>query len=102
MGMPHGSAVAQELEQEGHVREARAAQDQPWCLDTHDSSPGGQPHAREIIPAPKYGLSSLEPVESGGKVEDAEKGRGGFLVAGSDGTPFLQPRPEPLDLVSVV
>ena len=44
----------------------------------------------------------LEPVEGRGKAEDAHEADGGFLVAGSDGAPFLEPGPEPLDLVAVV
>ncbi len=48
------------------------------------------------------GVSSLEPIEGGGEVEDAHEADGGLLVAGGDGAPLLEPGPEALDLVAVV
>src|SRR3954452_6522932 len=44
----------------------------------------------------------LHPVEGGGKAEDAHEGSGGFLVAGCDGAPFLEARPQALDAVAIV
>ncbi|SFT28118.1 hypothetical protein SAMN04487845_14328 [Methylobacterium sp. yr668] len=47
-------------------------------------------------------MSSLEPVEGCGEGEDAYEAGGGFLVTGCDGSPFLKPGPEALDLIAVV
>ena len=44
----------------------------------------------------------IEPIVCCGEAEDAEEGTRGLFVAGGDGAPFLQPRPEVLDEVAVV
>ena len=44
---------------------------------------------------------ALEPIGYGGGAEDAEEGSSGLLVAGGDGAPFFQARPEVLDEVAV-
>src|SRR4051794_2821840 len=48
------------------------------------------------------GLLGLEPVESGGKAEDAHEAGGRLLVAGRNRAPLFQPRPEPLHVVAIV
>ena len=47
-------------------------------------------------------MLAFDPVDGWGKAEDVHEGVGGFLVACSDGAPFLEPRPEAFDLVAVV
>src|SRR3954464_11124523 len=44
----------------------------------------------------------FDPVEDGGDAEDAHEGSGGFFVAGGDGAPFLEARPQALDAVAIV
>ncbi len=48
-----------------------------------------------------YSLLALNPAESGGEAENANEGACGLLVASCNGSPLLEPRPEPLDLVAV-
>src|SRR4051794_26695101 len=48
------------------------------------------------------GLLGLEPVESGGKAEDAHEAGGCLLIAGRHRPPLFQPRPEPLHVVAIV
>jgi hypothetical protein len=43
-----------------------------------------------------YGLLALDPVESGGETEYAHEGSGGLLIPSCNGSPLLEPRPEPL------
>src|SRR3954453_15135132 len=43
----------------------------------------------------------LEPIESGRKAEDTHEGAGRLLIAGGNGAPLFQPRPEPLDVVAI-
>src|SRR5215218_6667697 len=47
-------------------------------------------------------LGDFEPVHRCCEAEHAEESAGGLLVAGGDGAPLLQPRPEILDEVAVV
>src|ERR1700712_1630750 len=47
------------------------------------------------------GLLAFDPVDSCSQAEDAHEGVGGLFVAGGDGAPFLEPGPEPLDLVAM-
>ncbi len=49
-----------------------------------------------------YGLLALDPVESGREVEDVHERRGDPLIVCHDGSPLLEPGPEPLHLVPVV
>src|SRR4051794_20119410 len=44
----------------------------------------------------------LDPVHGGGHAEHAHEGAGGLLVAGGDGAPLLEPRPETFDPIAVV
>src|SRR4051795_13220933 len=46
-------------------------------------------------------LLGLEPIESGREAEDAHEGAGRLLIAGGNGAPLFQPRPEPLDVVAI-
>ena len=59
-----------------------------------------------LPPTPSWNLLWLEvfldPVEGGGEAEDAHEGSGGFLIAGCDGAPFLEARPQALDAVAIV
>src|SRR3954454_18217521 len=48
------------------------------------------------------GLLGLEPIESGREAEDAHEGAGRLLIAGRNGAPLFQPRPEPLHVVAIV
>src|SRR3954467_14834762 len=48
-----------------------------------------------------YGLLCLEPIESGGKAEDAHEGLGRLLIAGRNRAPLLEPSPEPLHVVAI-
>src|SRR3954454_11665884 len=48
------------------------------------------------------GLLGLEPIESGREAEDAHEGAGRLLIAGGNGAPLFQPRPEPLHVVAIV
>ena len=45
---------------------------------------------------------SLDPQQGGGEAEDAHEADGGLLIAGGDGAPLLQARPQPLDDIAVV
>src|SRR4051795_13001199 len=47
-------------------------------------------------------LLCLEPVESGGKAEDAHEAGGRLLIAGRNRAPLLEPSPEPLHVVAIV
>src|SRR3954463_3216561 len=59
-----------------------------------------------LPPTPSWNLLWLEvfldPVEDSGEAEDAHEGSGGFFVAGCDGAPFLEARPQALDAVAIV
>src|SRR4051795_3153616 len=44
----------------------------------------------------------FDPVEDGGEAKDAHEGSGGFFVAGGDGAPFLEARPQAFDAVAIV
>src|SRR3954452_11034706 len=46
-------------------------------------------------------MLGLEPIESGGKAEDANKGLGSLLIAGRNRAPLLEPCPEPLHVVAI-
>src|SRR4051795_10334460 len=46
-------------------------------------------------------LLCLEPVESGGKAEDAHEGLGRLLIAGRNRAPLFEPGPEPLHVVAI-
>src|SRR3954465_894146 len=48
------------------------------------------------------GLLGLEPIESGREAEDAHEGAGRLLIAGGNGAPLFQPRPEPLHVAAIV
>lgn len=47
-------------------------------------------------------MSSLEPFEEGYEREDAHEASGRLLVAGGDGTSFLEPGSEVLDMIAAV
>src|SRR4051795_1025891 len=69
-----------------------------WPFSLSSAPTVGNP-CRPLQPESVLGL---EPIESGGEAEDAHEGAGRLLIAGGNGAPLFQPRPEPLHVVAIV
>src|SRR4051795_1162465 len=69
-----------------------------WPFSLSSAPTVGNP-CRPLQPESVLGL---EPIESGREAEDAHEGAGRLLIAGGNGAPLFQPRPEPLHVVAIV